>query len=153
MGPPRLAKQFEVIGRRHGITTPNPRPWKNRSTDSNRSHGTAHPAVFEAVLPHVRPNDIRTIRRPGSRGPSRCHLITRSHKFIPVFIGAQAATALSAADSGATLMISGRSAGGERSTITPAHATCTSGHPVSPCSTSSKTWGSTPLPTSRSGGE
>ena len=35
-GRPRLAKQFDLIGRRHGIPTPepSPRPWRSRFIDS-----------------------------------------------------------------------------------------------------------------------
>lgn len=36
-GRPRLAKEFELAGRRHKITTPEPAAMESRSTDSKRA--------------------------------------------------------------------------------------------------------------------
>ena len=97
-GRPRLAKQFEVIGRRHGITTPEPAAMEKQIYRLETGR-TVRPTPLYSKL-YCLTFDRTTLELFGDLAaevPAGATCITRSHKFIPVFIGAQAATALSTA--------------------------------------------------------
>ena len=96
-GRPRLAKQFEVIGRLHGITTPEPAAMEKQIYRLETGR-TQRPSPLYAKL-YCLTFDRTTIELFGDLTvdvPTGATCITRSHKFIPMFIGAEVASALSA---------------------------------------------------------
>jgi hypothetical protein len=97
-GRPRLAKQFEVVGRRHGITTPEPAAMEKQIYRLETGR-TVRPTPLYSKL-YCLTFGRTTSELFGDLAaevPAGATCIARSHKFIPVFIGAEAATALSSA--------------------------------------------------------
>jgi hypothetical protein len=96
-GRPRLAKQFELIGRRHGIPTPEPAAMEKQIYRLETGR-TLRPTPMYAKLYCL------TFEKTGSElfgdlepeVPAGATCAARSHKFIPVFVGAEAASALAA---------------------------------------------------------
>lgn len=94
-GRPRLAKQFELIGRRHDIPTPEPaaiekqiyRLETGRTLRPTPIYAKLYCLTFERTTSELF-GDLETEVSPGAT----CG--TRSHKFIPVFVGAEVASAL-----------------------------------------------------------
>jgi len=94
-GRPRLAKQFELIGRRHGIPTPEPAAMEKQIYRLETGR-TLRPTPMYAKL-YCLTFDRTTSELFGDLEPevpigTTC--AARSHKFIPVFVGAEAASAL-----------------------------------------------------------
>src|SRR5918997_6623613 len=97
-GRPRLAKQFELIGRRHGIPTPEPAAIEKQIYRLETGR-TLRPTPLYAKL-YCLTFGRTTLELFGDLAaevPAGATCITRSHKFIPVFVGAEIASALSAA--------------------------------------------------------
>ena len=97
-GRPRLAKQFELVGRRHGITTPEPAAMEKQIYRLETGR-TLRPTPLYSKL-YCLTFDRTTLELFGDLAaevPAGSTCITRSHKFIPVFVGAEVASALSAA--------------------------------------------------------
>jgi hypothetical protein len=96
-GRPRLAKQFELIGRRHGIPTPEPAAMEKqiyrletgRTLRPTPMYAKLYCLTFERTTSELF-GDLE------AEVPAGATCITRSHKFIPVFIGAEVASALAA---------------------------------------------------------
>lgn len=96
-GRPRLAKQFELIGRRHGIPTPEPAAMEKQIYRLETGR-TLHPTPMYAKL-YCLTFERTTAELFGNletEVPAGTTCITRSHKFIPVFVGAEVASALAA---------------------------------------------------------
>jgi len=96
-GRPRLAKQFDLIGRRHGIPTPEPAAMEKQIYRLETGR-TLRPTPMYAKL-YCLTFDRTTLELFGdleAGGPAGVTCVTRSHKFIPVFVGAEAAAALGA---------------------------------------------------------
>jgi hypothetical protein len=96
-GRPRLAKQFELTGRRHGIPTPEPAAIEKQIYRLETGR-TLRPTPMYAKL-YCLTFDRTTSELFGNleievAAGARC--IVRSHKFVPVFIGAEAVSALAA---------------------------------------------------------
>jgi hypothetical protein len=97
-GRPRLAKQFELVGRHHGITTPEPAAMEKQIYRLETGR-TLRPTPLYSKL-YCLTFDRTTLELFGDLAaevPAGATCITRSHKFIPVFVGAEVASALSAA--------------------------------------------------------
>ncbi len=96
-GRPRLAKQFELIGRRHGIPTPEPAAMEKQiyRLESGR---TLRPTPMYAKLYCLTFERTRSelFGDLDTEVPAGATCITRSHKFIPVFVGAEVASTLAA---------------------------------------------------------
>ncbi|PZS20503.1 MAG: hypothetical protein DLM60_08645 [Pseudonocardiales bacterium] len=94
-GRPRLAKQFELIGRRHGIPTPEPGAMEKQIYRLETGR-TLRPTPMYAKL-YCLTFDRTTLELFGDLEagvPAGATCATRSHKFIPVFVGAEAASNL-----------------------------------------------------------
>jgi hypothetical protein len=94
-GRPRLAKQFELIGRRHGIPTPEPAAMEKQIYRLETGR-TLRPTPMYAKL-YCLTFDRTTLELFGDLEagvPTGVTCATRSHKFIPVFVGAEAASTL-----------------------------------------------------------
>ena len=94
-GRPRLAKQFELIGRRHGIPTPEPAAMEKQIYRLETGR-TLRPTPMYAKL-YCLTFDRTTSELFGDlepEAPASATCAARSHKFIPVFVGAEAASAL-----------------------------------------------------------
>jgi hypothetical protein len=97
-GRPRLAKQFELIGRHHDIPTPELAAMEKQIYRLETGR-TVRPTPLYSKL-YCLTFDRTTLDLFGDLAaevPAGATCITRSHKFIPVFIGAETATALSTA--------------------------------------------------------
>ncbi|MDQ2882684.1 MAG: hypothetical protein M3Y48_16215 [Actinomycetota bacterium] len=97
-GRPRLAKQFELVGRRHGIPTPEPAAMEKQIYRLETGR-TLRPTPMYAKL-YCLTFDRTTSELFGdldNEVSAGATCATRSHKFIPVFIGANVASALIAA--------------------------------------------------------
>jgi hypothetical protein len=95
-GRPRLAKQFELIGRRHGITTPEPAAMEKQIYRLETGR-TLRPTPLYSKL-YCLTFDRTTLELFGDLATevsTGTTCATRSHKFIPVFISAEVASALS----------------------------------------------------------
>jgi hypothetical protein len=98
-GRPRLAKQFELVGRRHGIATPDPAAMEKqiyrletgRTLRPTPMYSKLYCLTFNRTTPEL-------FGELEAEIPSGATCATRSHKFIPVFIGAETASALSAVE-------------------------------------------------------
>ncbi len=96
-GRPRLAKQFELIGRHHGIPTPEPTAMEKqiyrletgRTLRPSPMYTKLYCLTFERTTSELF-GDLDTEVSAGAT------CITRSHKFIPVFVGAEVASTLAA---------------------------------------------------------
>lgn len=94
-GRPRLAKQFELIGRRHGIPTPEPAAMEKqiyrletgRTLRPTPMYAKLYCLTFERTTTELF-GDLETEVSAGNT----CAM--RSHKFIPVFVGAGVASDL-----------------------------------------------------------
>lgn len=96
-GRPRLAKQFELIGRGHGIPTPEPAAMEKQIYRLQTGR-TLRPTPMYAKL-YCLTFDRTTSELfgdPDPEPPAGSICIARSHKFIPVFVGAQVASDLAA---------------------------------------------------------
>ena len=97
-GRPRLAKQFELIGRRHGIPTPEPaaiekqiyRLETGRTLRPTPMYAKLYCLTFDRTTPELF-GDLET------EVPAGTICAIRSHKFIPVFVGAEVASTLATA--------------------------------------------------------
>jgi hypothetical protein len=97
-GRPRLAKQFELIGRRHGIPTPEPAAMEKqiyrletgRTLRPTPMYAKLYCFTFDRTASELF-GDLET------EVPTGTTCATRSHKFIPVFVGAEVVSTLSAA--------------------------------------------------------
>ncbi|MGH3697026.1 MAG: hypothetical protein ACRDRX_24115, partial [Pseudonocardiaceae bacterium] len=99
-GRPRLAKQFELIGRCHGIPTPEPAAMEKQIYRLETGR-TLHPTLTYAKL-YCLTFERTTSELFGDLEPEISAggvCVVRSHKFVPVFIGAQAAAVLVAGES------------------------------------------------------
>jgi hypothetical protein len=97
-GRPRLAKQFEVVGRRHNIATPEPAAMEKQIYRLETGR-TLRPTPLYSKLYRLT-FDRTTVELFGDLAaevPAGATCATRSHKFIPVFLGAELVSALSAA--------------------------------------------------------
>jgi hypothetical protein len=96
-GRPRLAKQFELVGRRHGITTPEPAAMEKQIYRLETGR-TLRPSPLYSKL-YCLTFDRTTLELFGDLAAEVAAgtCLTRSHKFIPMFISAEVASALSAA--------------------------------------------------------
>jgi hypothetical protein len=98
-GRPRLAKQFELIGRHHGIPTPEPAAMEKqiyrletgRTLRPTPMYAKLYCLTFERTTSDLF-GDLET------EVPVGATCTTRSHKFIPAFIGTDAASALAAGE-------------------------------------------------------
>ena len=98
-GRPRLAKQFELIGRHHGIPTPEPAAMEKqiyrletgRTLRPTPMYAQLYCLTFERTTSELF-GDLETEVAAGAI------CATRSHKFIPAFVGADVASALVAVD-------------------------------------------------------
>ncbi|MEO7194566.1 MAG: hypothetical protein ABIZ05_07050 [Pseudonocardiaceae bacterium] len=97
-GRPRLAKEFELVGRRHKLTTPEPAAMEKQIYRLETGR-TVRPTPLYSELYCLTFNrtalDLFGDLTAGVPAGPTC--AARSHKFIPVFIGAEAASTLSAA--------------------------------------------------------
>jgi hypothetical protein len=96
-GRPRLAKQFELIGRRHGIPTPEPAAMEKQIYRLETGR-TLRPTPMYAKL-YCLTFGRTTSELFGDLEPEvpvGATCATRSHKFIPAFVGADVASALAA---------------------------------------------------------
>jgi hypothetical protein len=96
-GRPRLAKQFELIGRRHDIPTPEPAAMEKQIYRLETGR-TLRPTPMYAKL-YCLTFEKTTSELFGDLDPevpAGATCAVRSHKFIPVFVGAEAASALAA---------------------------------------------------------
>jgi hypothetical protein len=97
-GRPRLAKQFELIGRHHGIPTPEPAAMEKqiyrletgRTLRPTPIYAKLYCLTFERMT-----SELFGDLEPEVPAGTTCAM--RSHKFIPVFIGADVASALATA--------------------------------------------------------
>jgi hypothetical protein len=94
-GRPRLAKQFELIGRRHGIPPPEPAAMEKQIYRLETGR-TLRPTPIYAKL-YCLTFDRTTSElfgdlEPGTPAGTTC--AARSHKFIPAFIGPEAVSVL-----------------------------------------------------------
>jgi hypothetical protein len=97
-GRPRLAKQFELIGRRHGIPTPEPAAMEKQIYRLETGR-TLHPTPMYAKL-YCLTFDRTTSELFGdleTAVPVGTTCVLRSHKFIPVFVGTEVASTLATA--------------------------------------------------------
>jgi hypothetical protein len=97
-GRPRLAKQFELVGRRHGIPTPEPAAMEKQIYRLETGR-TLRPTPLYSKL-YCLTFDRTTVELFGDLAaevPAGATCATRSHKFSPVFVGAEVTSALSAA--------------------------------------------------------
>jgi hypothetical protein len=98
-GRPRLAKQFELIAHRHGIPTPEIaalekqiyRLETGRTLRPTPMYAQLYCLTFERTTSELF-GDLETEVAAGAI------CATRSHKFIPAFVGADVASTLVAAD-------------------------------------------------------
>lgn len=98
-GRPRLAKQFELIGRHHGIPTPEPAAMEKQIYRLETGR-TLHPTPMYAKL-YCLTFERTTLELFGSleaEVSASATCTTRSHKFIPVFVGADVASHLVTAE-------------------------------------------------------
>ena len=96
-GRPRLAKQFELVGRRHGISTPEAAAMEKQIYRLETGR-TLRPTPLYSKL-YCLTFDRTPLELFGDLAaevPAGATCIARSHKFIPVFVGAEVASALSA---------------------------------------------------------
>ncbi|HKR51658.1 MAG TPA: hypothetical protein VJT72_19160, partial [Pseudonocardiaceae bacterium] len=97
-GRPRLAKQFELIGRRHDIPTPELAAMEKQIYRLETGR-TLRPTPMYAKL-YCLTFGRTTSELFGdleSEVPAGASCATRGHKFIPVFVGADVASALATA--------------------------------------------------------
>jgi hypothetical protein len=103
-GRPRLAKQFELIGRRHGIPTPEPAAMEKQIYRLETGR-TLRPTPMYTEL-YCLTFDRTTSELFGDLEPEASAGTTcaaRSHKFVPVFVGAELASRLAAAQQWSTV--------------------------------------------------
>jgi hypothetical protein len=96
-GRPRLAKQFELVGRGHGIPTPEPATMEKqiyRLETGRTVRPTAMYAKLYCLTFQRTTTELFGDLEPNAPAGTTC--ATRSHKFVPVFVGAEAASALAA---------------------------------------------------------
>src|SRR5918998_6357023 len=94
-GGPRLAKQFEFVGRRHNIPTPEPAAMEKqiyrletgRTLRPTPMYAKLYCLTFERTTTELF-GDLET------EVPAGTICAIRSHKFIPVFVGAEVASTL-----------------------------------------------------------
>ena len=97
-GRPRLAKQFELVGRRHGISTPEAAAMEKQIYRLETGRTLRPTPLYSKLycLTFAR-TPLELFGDLAAEVPVGATCITRSHKFIPVFIGAEVASALSTA--------------------------------------------------------
>jgi len=96
-GRPRLAKQFELVGRHHGIPTPEPAAMEKqiyrletgRTLRPTAMYAKLYCLTFQRTTTELF-GDLEPDAPAGTTGA------TRSHKFIPAFVGAKVVSALAA---------------------------------------------------------
>ncbi|MGH3872794.1 MAG: hypothetical protein ACRDSR_15020 [Pseudonocardiaceae bacterium] len=97
-GRPRLAKEFELVGRRHDIATPEPAAMEKQIYRLETGR-TLRPVSLYSK-PYCLTFNRTTLELFGDLAaevPAGATCTTRSRKFIPVFVGAKVASVLSAA--------------------------------------------------------
>ncbi len=97
-GRPRLAKEFELVGRRHKITTPEPAAMEKQIYRLETGR-TVRPTPLYSELYSLTFNRtaLELFGDLTAGVPAGPTCIARSHKFIPFFVGAEVASALPAA--------------------------------------------------------
>lgn len=94
-GRPRLAKEFELVGRRHDLTTPEPSAMEKQIYRLETGR-TVRPTPLYSELYCLTFNRtaLDLFGDLAAGVPAGLTCAARSHKFIPVFIGAEAASTL-----------------------------------------------------------
>jgi hypothetical protein len=95
-GRPRLAKEFELVGRRHGIITPEPAAMEKQiyRLETGRTVRPS-PLYSELYCLTFGRSAIDLFGDIGGAGvPAGLTCLARSHKFIPMFVGADVASTL-----------------------------------------------------------
>jgi hypothetical protein len=94
-GRPRLAKEFELVGRRHGFATPEPAAMEKQiyrlETGRTVRPTPLYSELYRLTFNRTALDLFGDLAARVSAGPT---CVARSHKFIPVFIGAEMASTL-----------------------------------------------------------
>lgn len=93
-GRPRLAKQFDLIGRCHGIPTPEPAAMEKQIYRLETGRTLRPTPMYDCLTFQRTTTELFGDLEPEVLAGTTC--ATRSHKFIPAFVGADVASALAA---------------------------------------------------------